>query len=350
MLPILTSTEMRACDARTIGEFGVSSLVLMEAAARGAAKTLETHIKLKRKNILILCGKGNNGGDGFALARFLKKKDARVTIGLIGSPAELRGDARANYRRAVQRGVTIIVNPTPALVTSGKWDAIVDAIFGTGATLPLPKTVANIIDAANAYKCLKFAIDVPTGIATDTGARPGTAFRADATATMAARKPGLCYGEGRAYSGAITVVNIGTPPALLDSGQYSLRSPSRDDIAGMLPTRALDADKYAVGKVFLLCGSRGMTGAAAMASRAAMRAGAGIATLAVPKSQQDVLAGKLTEVMTVPIGETDEGSITDEELQYLTPYSAWGNANVIGCGLSRHLSAGATVASSSMPR
>ncbi len=342
MLPILTSSEMRSCDERAIGEFGISSISLMEAAARGAAKALEARVKLKHKSVLILCGKGNNGGDGFALARYLIKRDARVTIALFGSPADLRGDARANYRKAAERGIPVIVNPAAILVSSGKWDVIVDAILGTGAKLPLHKNMTDIIEAANACPCFKFSIDAPTGIETDNGVKPGAAFRADATATMAARKPGLCLGDGKKYAGDITVIDIGTPSALLIPEQYSLRFPERDDIIARIPKREADANKYSVGKLFLLCGSRGMTGAAVMASRAAMRSGAGIAVLGVPKSQQDVVAVRLTEVMTTPIVEA-KGCINDPELKSLAAFSSWGNANVIGCGVSRNTGAADTV-------
>ncbi|HZV13245.1 MAG TPA: NAD(P)H-hydrate dehydratase [Candidatus Kapabacteria bacterium] len=335
MKPILTSDEMRSCDERSIKQFKIASLTLMENAARGAAKLLASCVKLRRKKVLVLCGKGNNGGDGLAVARFLKAQSANVTIGLAGTGKELHGDPQKNYRRAVKGRMKVIENISPEIVSAGAWDIIVDALLGTGSKLPLQKNLADLISAANESSAFKFSIDIPTGIDADSGAGDAVAFRADATATMAAVKRGLLFGEGKKHAGTIAVINIGTPPELLDIKNFSTLLLEESDVVHRLPRRELDANKYSVGKLFLLCGSRGMTGAAEMASKAAMRTGAGISILGIPESQQIVLATKLTETMTVAVPETD-GSINDPALEKLGTYVQWGNAFVVGCGISKH--------------
>jgi len=343
MKPVLTASEMRLCDERTIKEFGITGHALMETAARGAEKILALNAKIKKKHILILCGKGNNGGDGFAMGRILKKDGARVTIGLAGKASDLHGDALANHNRAVENKITIVEDASKDLIDAGEWDIIIDALLGTGSKLPLHKKYTELIEAANNYNCLKFSIDIPTGIDADTGAKPGMAFRADVTATMAAMKRGLLFRDGRKYAGIVSVIDIGTPPELLNSKKYDVRLIEEGDVAARLPKRELDANKYSVGKVFLLCGSRGMTGAAEMSSRAAMRAGAGISILAVPRNLQNVLAAKLTETMTVPVTGTKEWSINDPDLDDLGKYTEWGNAYVVGPGLSKHEATSNTV-------
>lgn len=343
MLPVLTAEEMRRCDAAAISS-GSSVLQLMETAAQGALDVLLAEFgPVRGARLLVLCGKGNNGGDGLAFARLANAQGAAVTVALTGSSHDLSSAAAQNYKRVARTKIRRIENASAKEITRGPWDIIVDALLGTGASLPLNDQYRALIRTANQHTAFRLAIDLPTGLMASGEVDPGALFAATVTATLAAMKPGLLFGRGRLSAGRIHVSPVGLPEELLDPALYNLRMIEQSDTAAFFPRRTPDANKYGMGKLFVLSGSRGMMGAATMVARSAMRSGAGITVVGVPASQVDVAAGKLMETMVAGIPETREGSVDDVPLHALAAHMKWADAIAIGPGMSKHADTLATV-------
>jgi ADP-dependent NAD(P)H-hydrate dehydratase / NAD(P)H-hydrate epimerase len=344
MLPIFTSEEMRACDTAGIEEYGIPGIVLMENAARGAAEVAEAEFgPLANTRVVIICGKGNNGGDGFAIARHLINRGATVEVLSLAPDESIQGDARTNLdilrrmekdsdtlRVSLLRGssqLSDMLQRRPALV--------VDAILGTGLASPVKGEIAEIIELLNASPVPVLSIDVPTGISSESGEVLGSAVRARCTATMGAHKRGLLLRKGREHAGTVRVVDIGLPDEGVLRRAASTFLLEQKDIAAMLPRRAFDVHKYQMGNVFVLAGSVGLTGAAVMTSEAALRSGAGIVHLGIPASLNAIFEVKLTEVMTVPLRETDEGTLSLKDFDGILGRINDASISVVGPGLSR---------------
>ncbi|MCZ7554880.1 MAG: NAD(P)H-hydrate dehydratase [Bacteroidia bacterium] len=344
MLPVFTSDEIRACDQTGIEEFGIPGVVLMENAARGSADVAEAEFgPLSGKRVLIVCGKGNNGGDGFAIARHLHNRGVHVDVLTLAPDESILGDARTNLdilRRMESSSDTLHVSlfrgsaQLADLLRQGP-ALLVDAMLGTGLASPLTGELAEVVEVINSSPVPVLSIDVPTGISADTGDVLGCAVRAGCTATMGAYKRGVLLRKGRAHAGKVRVVDIGLPDAaVLRSAASAFLLESRDVIA-MLPRRAFDVHKYQMGNVFVLAGSVGLTGAAVLASEAALRSGAGIVHLGVPASLNSIFEIKLTEVMTVPLNETDEGTLSLKDFDKILERINSASITVIGPGISR---------------
>ena len=336
---------MRSCDTAAIDKYCVPGIVLMENAARGASDLIEDLFgPLTGKSVLIICGKGNNGGDGFAIARHLLNHGMSVHVYNLGPDDASRGDARTNLdilrkmeEETVQLRVNLLSNVTELEEAFDHQPVcIVDALLGTGISSPLVGEVKDIVETVNRSGIPVVAIDVPTGINTDTGEEMGAAIRAKATATMGGLKRGLLFGRGRETAGTVHVVDIGMPQkGHVDRTALTwlLETP---DIVSWLPGRRFDAHKYQLGKVFVLAGSIGLTGAAAMASEAALRSGAGIVKLGIPEGLNSILEMKLTEVMTVPLKQTQEGTHSLNSFDEIMDNINSSTVSVIGPGISRH--------------
>ena len=345
MKPVFTAAEMRACDAAAIETYGVPGVVLMENAARGTADLIgELFGPLDRKSALIVCGKGNNGGDGFAVARHLLNRGMSVHVFNIGPDDASKGDARINLdilRNVEQESTRLRVN----LLSNVKEleDAfeehpafLVDALLGTGLTSPLVGELHDTVDVMNRSGIPIVAIDVPTGINADTGEVMGIAIAAHATAIMGGLKRGLLFGRGRESAGFVRVIDIGMPRQGFYEQATLTHQLEASDVAQWLPRRRYDMHKYQLGKVFALAGSVGMTGAAAMASEAALRTGAGIVRLGIPESLNTILEMKLTEVMTVPLKQTMEGTLGLNSIEEIMEHVNGSAVSIIGPGVSRH--------------
>lgn len=336
MRPILTSKQVRQCDSAAIAG-GIPSVRLMENAAHGAFDALSKEVdSIRNAKVLVICGKGNNGGDGMALARFVKTAGGKAVIALAHSVRELGDDAQHQLRRAVRAGIRVVRECNESIVTDESWDIIVDALLGTGAELPLSDLYRALVAAANRTGAFRFALDLPTGLMADGGRDHVSVFSANATATFGAIKPGMLFHEGRLDCGRVTVVDIGIPGEVLDSIQATQFLLSQDDIVERFPARLPEAHKYSVGKVLLVCGSQGMMGAAMLASRAAMRSGAGMTVLCVPQSLSNIAATALTETIIVPLAESADAAPQDPELKKLLPQLQSCKALVIGCGVSKN--------------
>lgn len=335
------SEEMRAMDRRATEEFGIPSIVLMENAALRVVEYLErVHASLNGKSIAVLCGKGNNGGDGLAIARHLHTRfGAAVSVSLLADAASLKGDAAANLAMAEKCGVPIAVSANLAAEAArdlGRADIIVDAVFGTGFHGAASGAAAAAIEAANASGRPIVAVDVPSGVDADTGHVEGPAIRADATVTLALGKPGLYLYPAVDYCGEIVVGHIGFPHALTDGGALFLTEPS--DIARWLPGRQAtrDANKGKFGHVSLFAGSAGFLGAANLAASGAARAGAGLVTLCVPESVLDAAMTMASyTLMTSPMPQTAGRGFSFQALDKALETAGKGTAAAIGPGIGR---------------
>jgi NAD(P)H-hydrate epimerase len=309
MLPVFTAEEMRRLDRRAIEELGIPGAYLMEHAGRGAAQAILSHFgSQRRKRVVICCGKGNNGGDGFVVARRLKAAGAMVNVFLLGRASEVRGDSAAMlgaYRKAggTIREVTREADLGVLEKALASAHLVVDALLGTGLTGPATALYALAIESIGRCGKPVAALDLPSGLSGDHGRLLGPTVRAGLTTTFAGWKRGLLLYPGAARAGQVRLVEIGIPDSATREGiGVFLLEPS--DIAPRFPPREPDAHKGAFGHLLVVAGSIGKTGAAALTGRAALRSGAGLVTIASPLSQQPIIASLGMEVMTEPLPET----------------------------------------------
>ena len=348
--PVLTADAMRAADMYTIDTYGIPSFTLMESAGRGAAESiLERFGPLADEPVVICCGKGNNGGDGLVVARRLVAAGARVHVLLMHPPADLRDDPAQNIALLQQltkqdTGGRLTLREFEHLDALTDWSErlrpalYVDALLGTGLTSALREPIRSVVGWLNEEPAPVAALDVPTGLHSDTGAVLGDAVDADHTVTMAALKAGLLIGEGPRLSGSIDVVDIGMPAFVLDEAAAKpgcARLTTDAAIRADLPTRSHDAYKYSVGMALVVGGAPGYTGAPVMASRAAARIGAGYVACACPQSVQPILAGKMTAIPTIALPTDDTGIHPKPALDALSDSLDKAEALLVGPGLSR---------------
>lgn len=336
MLPVLTAEEMRRLDRRAIDTLGIPGSTLMENAGRGAADEIVRLLPRGGRGlrVAVVCGKGGNGGDGFVVARRLKQRGARVAVWLAARPDEVGGDAAAKLaalRRAGLRPVTV-EDERSLTQALGDADVVVDALLGTGARGAPGGVIAGAIAAINASGRRVVSLDIPSGLPADGGPPEGEAVHADVTTTFAALKRGLVTGAGLDWAGRVVVVDIGIPAAEVGRGITTFVLEAAD-VARHLPRRSPSAHKGTYGKLLIVAGSVGKTGAAALAARAAMRAGAGLVTVATPASQQPIVAMLVLEAMTEPVPETAARSISSKARETLDRLAEARDAVAAGPGL-----------------
>ncbi|HUF93930.1 MAG TPA: NAD(P)H-hydrate dehydratase [Candidatus Limnocylindria bacterium] len=339
MQPVFTAEQMRAVDARAIRELGIFGAVLMENAGRGAAAAIlaalpELGVAARAPRVVIVCGKGGNAGDGFVVARSLKRARARVQVWLTSPARDIAGEARAKYDALGKTGIVphLIDDGTALAAALASADVVVDALLGTGARGAPTPSVARAIGLINASGRPVVALDVPSGLPADGGSPPGPAVRAALTTTFAGVKLGLVTQPGAALAGRVRVVDIGVPAAEVGRGIDTFLL-ERSDIAPLFPPRARHAHKGTYGHLLLVAGSVGKTGAAALAARGAMRAGAGLVTVATACSQQPVLASLILEAMTEPLAETAARSIAFAAREAIVELAHTRQAVAVGPGL-----------------
>lgn len=322
MKPVLTREEMRALDAHAITACRVPSLVLMENAGRGASDVIEArvfHGRVTGRRVVVVAGVGNNGGDGFVIARRLVSRGASVHVFVVGDPSRMSQDARTNHDAWIGIGGPVSVYQASAHdvlereVASA--DAIVDALFGTGLDRPIAGDAAVVIEAINRASCPRVAIDIPSGLDANTGKILGHVVMADMTITLGHPKPGLLTGGGKERTGALVVVDIGIPRALGLPDVCRLHALESDDVAAWLQPRALDVHKFTAGHVAIFAGSLGKTGASLLVGDAALRAGAGAATIATWPDAYAALASQVKEIMTARLDVSDLTASIDKILE-----------------------------------
>src|SRR5436190_5117314 len=300
---LVTATEMRALDRATI-DGGTPGERLMERAGAGVvAAMIARYGSLLGLRVRVLCGTGNNGGDGFVAARHLHAHGADVHVGILGEAGRVSGDAAAHLAMLAPLGLKgASVQDEPqlhALVTAhDAWDFAVDALLGTGARGAPEGVMAAGVQALRELDergTRVVAIDLPTGADADTGAIARRAVRADLTVTFGMPKRGHLLYPARAFVGVLQVVDIGIDPRAIAASDLKVTVPDAAEMAALVPTRDPRAHKTSAGRVLVVGGSIGLTGAVALAARAALRTGAGYVQAAVPASLNDVLEVKLTE-------------------------------------------------------
>ncbi len=317
-MKIVTVEEMRAIDRATSERCGVPTLTLMENAGSAVASFILSEFP-QAERVGIVCGKGNNGGDGFVVARKLAEACRAVRVLLLGAPEDLRGDAATMFQTMQKSPQPLNIAPlvvhdttgldSPATAEIFAADIIVDAILGTGFRPPVSALYAAAIARMNTGSAPIVAVDIPSGSDADTmRPQPATAkARASAVVTFTAPRPAHVFAE--LTSGPTVIVPIGSPPESIVS-QLGLRLSTPSDFASLLAPRVREGNKGKYGHVLVIGGSLGKAGAAAMAGFAALRSGAGLSTVATPKSVLSTIASYHPEVMTEPLAETDHGTIS----------------------------------------
>ena len=333
-MKVLTAAQMREVDRRTV-ELGIPSIILMENAGQRVVEFLERqYAPLKEQRIVVVCGKGNNGGDGLVVARqlFTRVKPAWLRVVLGADPAavqnDMRGDALANYKMLVAVGCPILSEITDEMRAAS---LVIDAVLGTGAEGAAKGKAAELIDAINNRFPLAdvLAVDVPSG----------GAVRAKHTVTFTALKPSLVLSPECDLAGKVHVAPIGTPPEMYEGDPSILLSLSTPgDFSALFQPRVSESNKGIYGHVLVIAGGRGKTGAAAMAGIAALRAGAGLVTVASAASAITAIASYAPEIMTEPLAETDAGSIAMRETDDPAMAAITDKKNVIaiGPGMGHH--------------
>jgi len=323
-MKILTAAQMQRLDRLTSERYGVPSLTLMENAGSGVVEFLERRFApLERHRTAIFCGRGNNGGDGLVVARLLGARGLKPRVLLFADPQALKGDAAVNLERLAATGRPEVVEdaaawrglkPSLAGVT-----LLIDALLGTGLSKPLEGFLLEVVrDINSGFPGARVvAVDLPTGISADAGELIGESVRADASVTFTAPKVAHVFPPACLRVGEWVLKAIGTPPeALNDDPELLLNLMCREDLSWLATPRALDSHKGSFGHVLILAGSVGKTGAAAMAAKAALRAGAGLVTIATARSAVPVIASLGLEFMTEPLPETEAGTISLAALDY----------------------------------
>jgi NAD(P)H-hydrate epimerase len=337
-MKILSAAEMREVDRLTI-EAGIPGLVLMENAGHRVVEFLARRFDpLARQRIVVLCGKGNNGGDGFVAARQLfcgvgipARPPASLHVILLADPAELHGDAAVNHRMLLACGCPVL-REIPAEARNAT--LVLDALLGTGLTGPASgRMLEGIREINHGFPLAKVAaVDMPSGMPSDPGIAAGEIARADATVTFTALKLAQAIPPFCDQVGELVLGPIGSPPSLYDHVALSLVEPAM--FASLLGPRPPSGHKGTFGHVLAIAGSRGKTGAAAMTGLAALRAGAGLVTVASPQSAIAEIAGHAAELMTEPLRETESGAIALNA--NLNPVLEGKTVIALGPGLGRH--------------
>ena len=315
---LVTASEMRQMDQETIESFGLPGRILMENAGRGATRfLLDQFGGLSGKKIGVVAGRGNNGGDGFVIARYLFQKGIRVTVFLLSESSKVKGDAAKNLELLLPLNIPVIEVPDQDAFVKHKTimrhqDLWIDAILGTGLQSDVKGFFKTIIDFINQSNKPVFAVDMPSGLNSDTGQPCGTCIRAHGTATFAFAKTGHFLFPGAVYTGNLEIVDIGIPVHIANAIRPLQHLLTSRFIRSLLRPRPPDAHKGNTGHLLVVAGSPGKTGAAAMTATSALRTGAGLVTLGIPASLNPILETQVIEAMTHPLPET-EGSVLGEK-------------------------------------
>lgn len=329
MIPLLTRIEARELDRLATEEGGVPSLTLMENAGLGASELILAEFP-KAAHVVIVCGVGNNGGDGFVVARRLLAKGLEVTTLLVGDPARVRGDARTTLDALAKAPGTYAQLSeawlTPLDEALSDADVIVDALFGTGLDREVSGLARSVIERMNAARGARVALDLPSGLDADTGVPLGTAVRAELTLTFAQPKRGLSTPLGVAHAGRVELVPIGVPDGLIERVGYRAVRLEPADIAKSLSPRNALSHKGSSGRVLVLAGSPGKIGASLLVAAGALRGGAGLVTIAAEPAVSDVLDLRVLEAMTARL---DPNALEAS----LAPWLEQSDVVVIGPGL-----------------
>ncbi len=366
MQPVLSAQQIREIDRLTVENYHTPSLLLMEAASGACMEAIRTRLNgdLTDRKALILCGKGNNGGDGAALARSMSHAGMHCSVVLFGKLSETTGDARTNFDAVARLASFEAGSPEapPPLTfieceSVAAWeqiakprrayDVIVDALFGTGLTRPLEGVYLKVIEhlsmlqeareRASGTCPLVFSIDIPSGLNADNATPIGLAVQADLTVTFTAAKAANVLPPACEFGGELIVSDIGSPSSLIEAAKPWLFVTQAEDARAWLVSTRYTPDSYknTHGHVLIAAGSRGYSGAAALCGNAAMRSGAGLVTIATPASAQvSVACSAMPEVITTALAETDRGAVSDEATSHFLTLAEKATVVAVGPGLT----------------
>jgi NAD(P)H-hydrate epimerase len=337
---VLNTAQMREADRRTIHDIGIPSIVLMENAGRQAVAAMEAAFDdLTSSRVAVICGRGNNGGDGFVVARTLIQRGVETAVFLVGSVGDVQGDARTNIEVLGRIGLTVV-----EITNAQEWelhfseisecDVIVDAIVGTGFHGEVAGLLQTVVADVNALGVPVVAIDLPTGVSADSADLAGDAIQASMTVTLAAPKIPLVFPPADLHAGDLVIADIGIPYPVIDEleGPY-LELLTRERMRELVPSRAADSHKGDFGRVLIVAGALGRTGAAHLSAMGALRSGAGLVTVATPRSCVGILASMGAEYMTEPLDETPSGALHFAALDRLFELDA--DVIAVGPGIGR---------------
>ena len=337
-MKVLTAAQMQAVDRQTIDKIGIPGVVLMENAGRGVAEEIvKLFAAADSPRALVLAGKGNNGGDGYVVARHLLDRGWDVQTLVLAERDAVKGDADVNLSALESCDGPVSFAPDEAslqtrLSAVGKFTVLIDALFGTGLTKPLHGAPLQAIEWLNLQQTPVVAIDIPSGIDASTGCVMGAAVKAALTVTFAYPKIGQVSYPGAGFVGELAVVDIGIPAQVARQVSRDCLLIDADEGRCLLPKRSRDGHKGTFGHLLVLAGSPGKCGAAVMTAESGLRGGAGLVTLACPQSVQSIAASQLTEVMTAPLVDS-QGEVCLQALDELMPLTVGKQALAIGPGM-----------------
>ena len=358
MQKVLTAEQMREVDRLTTEKYGIPSILLMENAAQAVASVITEKLggSVQDKSILILCGRGNNGGDGAALARILWKDGASISFLVFGRIVDTKGDARINFDilRAIDKEVAtsgevfnkILVHEDDEdllpllerILSSGEAELVIDALFGTGLTRALSGVYSEITQRLENHKPKVLSVDLPSGLDANKGNPIGQNVMATSTVTFTAPKPANVLAPASSFNGELVVANIGSPKELIDEQSSQLFVTETWDAQDWLKRSEFSAESYKSkrGHSLIIAGSESYSGAAVLAGDAAMRSGVGLVTVVTPESSKDSVASRiLPEVMVRGVAETETGAISEAAINEIGDLLGKADSVAIGCGLSR---------------
>jgi NAD(P)H-hydrate epimerase len=340
-MKLVTISQMQDLDRRTIQECGIPGIVLMENAGRGAAEHAVRYFpQVRQGQVAIVAGSGNNGGDGFVIARHLKNWGVHTEVYLFASMDDVKGDALTNLQVWLNMGgnlVEVLYKGDFARVRKelSRSSLIVDAIFGTGLNAEVKGHFKEVISFINSLHQSVMAVDIPSGIDATGGKVLGAAIQATLTTTFGLPKIGQVIEPGASYVGRLEVIDIGIPRYLIEEAHIKTHLIDEDELdVRLLATRPAHTHKGDYGHLFVLAGSPGKTGAAAMLCHAALRAGAGLVTLGIPASLNPILEAKLTEAMTEPLPDAATGYLTADAWDRIRGLLEGKTALAVGPGIS----------------
>ncbi|MGB9893040.1 MAG: NAD(P)H-hydrate dehydratase [Candidatus Saccharicenans sp.] len=339
-MKILTASQMKEIDRLTIEEIGIPGPVLMENAGLQVTAVLRNELGVEEgMKVVVVAGRGNNGGDGLVVARHLHNQGVDCPVLLIASMTEVRGDAALNLQIARNIGVKII-----EIKDKASWDKakkilsetpiIIDALFGTGLTSPLQGLYEEVVKDINNSGALVVSVDIPSGLSSDTFELIGPCVRADLTITLGAPKVAHVFPPAEEYVGELVVADISLPPFLFDRPELDLELIELETLRPYFQPRKKDSHKGTYGHLLIVAGSWGKTGAAAMAGKSALKMGAGLVTVATAQSCLPVIARTMPELMTEPLPETEAKTIADSALSRTLELIKGKDALLLGPGLS----------------
>ena len=343
-MKILTAEQIRTIDRLSTEDFGIPSLLLMENAGMRVVEALAARVDdLDSSSTVILCGKGNNGGDGLVVARQLLQRGCLPSVFLFAGADAVKGDARINLDI-----LTAIGHPPVPVESMEDWnrerlslrhtDVLIDGLLGTGLSKPVEGFLGDVIASLNEDfpRSMIVSLDLPSGCSADTGNLLGPAVNADLTVTLSAAKFCLVFPPANQFAGEVVISEIGNPHELLDSEAHQTELLVEDSFPEAQFPREDETHKGDYGRVLVIAGSRGKAGAAAMAGRSALAAGAGLVTVAVPQSSLDVVAGYMPELMTEPLAETDGGALSGVDLDRIQELVQGKSVVALGPGIGTH--------------